>query len=94
MNFKPLYDKVVLQELEGNSISEGGIHMPTDTRDIREAKVLAVGPGAKNPDGSLSDLTVKSGDTVLYRKNSGYTCTVGGEDVRVVCEMEILGIVA
>ncbi|MEA9356571.1 co-chaperone GroES [Bacteriovorax sp. PP10] len=93
MQLKPLQDRVVIQRLDEETKTAGGIIIPdSHTEKPSQGKILAVGTGYRLTDGSLRSLDVKVGDTVLFGKYSGTTVKVEGKDVLVMKEDEILGI--
>lgn len=93
MQLKPLQDRVVIQRLDEETKTAGGIIIPdSHTEKPSQGKILAVGTGYRLTDGSLRNLDVKVGDTVLFGKYSGTTVKVDGKDVLVMKEDEILGI--
>ncbi|MBI1777576.1 MAG: co-chaperone GroES [Proteobacteria bacterium] len=94
MKIKPLHDRVVIKPAEGESKTRGGIIIPDTAKEKPvEGKVIAVGPGARDTNGRLVPPGVKTGDTVLYGKWSGTEVKVGGEDLVIMKESDIMGIV-
>jgi chaperonin GroES len=95
MKFRPLHDRVLLRRIEQNEKTAGGIIIPDTAKEKpMEAEVLAVGPGAYNEDGDgRMALDVKAGDRVLISKWSGTEITVDGEELLVVKESDIMGII-
>jgi len=95
MSFRPLHDRVVLRRLEGEEKTKGGIIIPDTAKEKpQEGEVVAVGPGARDESGKLQPLDVKVGNRVLFGKWSGTEVKIGGEDVLILKESDILGIVA
>ncbi len=95
MQLKPLHDRVVVQRLEEETKSAGGIIIPDNHAEKpAQGKILAVGTGYKLADGSVRALDVKVGDVVLFGKYSGQTVKVAGSEVLVMKEEEILGVLA
>nr|WP_294501749.1 co-chaperone GroES [uncultured Rhodopila sp.] len=93
-NFRPLHDRVVLRRLTAEEKTAGGIIIPgTAQEKPTEAEVVAVGPGARNEQGQIVPLEVKAGDTVLFGKWSGTEVKLGGEELLIVKESDILGII-
>nr|WP_294554520.1 co-chaperone GroES [uncultured Rhodopila sp.] len=93
-NFRPLHDRVVLRRLTAEEKTAGGIIIPgTAQEKPTEAEVVAVGPGARNEQGQVVPLEVKAGDTVLFGKWSGTEVKLGGEELLIVKESDILGII-
>ncbi len=94
MSLKPLHDRVVVKPLEQENKTKGGIIIPDTAKEKpMEGKVLAVGAGARGEDGRLIKPDVKKGDRVLFGKWSGTEIKVDGEDVLVMKESDILGII-
>ena len=94
MSLKPLHDRVVVKPLEQETKTKGGIIIPDTAKEKpMEGKVLAVGAGARGEDGRLIKPDVKKGDRVLFGKWSGTEIKVAGEDVLVMKETDILGII-
>ena len=93
MQLRPLQDRVVVQRLDEETKTAGGIIIPDNhTEKPSQGKVLAVGTGYRNTDGSVRNLDVKIGDTVLFGKYSGTEVKVEGKPVLIMKEDEILGI--
>ena len=94
MGFRPLHDRVVVKPLEGEEKTKGGIIIPDTAKEKpMEGKVIAVGPGARAEDGQLVKPDVKKGDRVLYGKWSGTEVKVDGEDLLIMKESDIMGII-
>ncbi len=94
MKFRPLHDRVLLRRIEQDEKTSGGIIIPDSAKEKpMEAQVLATGPGAFNEDGERIPLDVKSGDRVLISKWAGTEVTVDGEELLVVKESDIMGII-
>ena len=95
MAFKPLQDRVLIKPLKAEQKSPGGIIIPDTVQEKpMEGKVLAVGPGARDESGMLQPLAVKVGDRVLYGKWSGTEIKMDGDDLMIMKESDILGVVA
>ncbi len=95
MAFRPLHDRVVVRPLDAEEKTSGGIIIPgTAQEKPQEGKVVAVGPGARREDGSIAKLDVKVGDRVLYGKWSGTEIKIKGEELMIMKESDILGIVS
>lgn len=94
MKFRPLHDRVLLRRIEQNEKTAGGIIIPDSAKEKpMEAEVLAVGPGAPNEGGDKrTALDVKEGDVVLISKWAGTEITMDGEDLLVVKESDIMGV--
>ena len=94
MKFRPLHDRVVVRRLDSDEKTAGGIIIPDSAKEKpMEGKVVAVGPGARNEKGDLIKLDVKAGDTVLFGKWSGTEVKIDGEDLLIMKESDIMGIV-
>lgn len=95
MAFRPLHDRVVVRPLDAEEKTAGGIIIPgTAQEKPQEGKVVAVGPGARREDGTIAKLDVKIGDRVLYGKWSGTEIKIKGEELMIMKESDILGIVS
>jgi len=93
MKFRPLHDRVVVEPLEAEEKTAGGIIIPDTAKEKpMQGKVVAVGSGSRDETGKLVALDVKKGDTVLYGKWSGTEVKVGGKDVLIMRESDILGV--
>ena len=94
MHFRPLHDRVVVRRLEQEAKTSGGIIIPDTAKEKpQEGEVVAVGPGARGEDGKLHPLDVKAGDRVLFGKWSGTEVKLDGEDLIIMKEADIMGIV-
>jgi len=95
MAFRPLHDRVVVKRLEGEEKTKGGIIIPDSAKEKpQEGKIVAVGPGARDESGKLVPLDVKAGDRVLFGKWSGSEVKIDGEDLLIMKESDVLGVVA
>ena len=95
MNFRPLQDRVVVKRVEEESKTAGGIIIPDTAKEKpSEGEVVAVGPGARDDKGELIALEVKTGDRILFGKWSGTEITVDGEELLIMKESDIMGILA
>jgi chaperonin GroES len=95
MKFRPLHDRVVLRRIEGEEKTKGGIIIPDTVKEKpQEGEVVAVGPGARDEAGKINALEVKAGDRVLFGKWSGTEVKIDGQDLLIMKESDILGIVA
>jgi chaperonin GroES len=93
MKFRPLHDRVVIRRIEGDTKSAGGIIIPDTAKEKpQEGEVVAVGPGARDDSGKVVALDVKTGDRVLFGKWSGTEVKISGEDLIIMKESDILGI--
>ena len=94
MAFRPLHDRVVVKRLEGEEKTKGGIIIPDTVKEKpQEGKIIAVGPGGRDETGKLTPLDVKAGDRILFGKWSGTEVKIDGEDLLIMKESDILGIV-
>lgn len=95
MKFRPLHDRVLVRRIEADEKTSGGIIIPDTAKEKpQEGEVVAAGAGAKNEDGKVSPLDVKTGDRILFGKWSGTEVKLDGEDLLIMKESDILGIVA
>src|SRR5512138_2411104 len=93
MAFRPLHDRVVVRRIEAEEKSAGGIIIPDTAKEKpMEGEVIAVGPGARDESGKIQPLDVKSGDRVLFGKWSGTEVKLDGEDLLIMKESDILGV--
>ena len=94
MRMRPLQDRVLIRRIEGEAKTSGGIIIPDTVREKpMEGEVVAVGPGARDPSGVLHALEVKAGDRVLFGKWSGSEIKLEGEDLMIMKESDIMGVV-
>ena len=94
MKFKPLHDRVLVKRVEQDAKSAGGIIIPDTVQEKpMEGKVIAAGSGARNEDGKVTPLDVKAGDKVLFGKFSGTEVTIDGDELIIMKESDILGII-
>ena len=94
MAFRPLHDRVVLRRLEGEEKTKGGILIPDTAKEKpQEGEIVAVGPGARDEAGNLVPLDVKAGDRVLFGKWSGTEVKIDGQDLLIMKESDILGVI-
>ena len=94
MNFRPLHDRVVVRRIEEEEKTSGGIIIPDTAKEKPiQGEVVAVGPGSRNEKGDLKPLDVKTGDYVLFANWSGTEIKINGEDLLVMKESDILGVV-
>ena len=93
MKFRPLLDRVVVKRVEQDTKTTGGIIIPDTVQEKpMQGEVVAVGPGARDDGGKVVPLDVKSGDRVLFGKWSGSEVKLDGEDLLIIKESDILGI--
>ncbi len=93
MNFRPLHDRVLVRRVEAEEKTAGGIIIPDTAKEKpQEGEVIAVGSGARNEQGEITPLEVKAGDRILFGKWSGTEVRVNGEDLLIMKESDILGV--
>ncbi|MBX9862055.1 MAG: co-chaperone GroES [Hyphomicrobium sp.] len=93
MKFRPLHDRVVVKRLEEDTKTAGGIIIPDTAKEKpQQGEVVAVGPGARDEQGKVVALDVKPGDRVLFGKWSGTEVKIDGEDLLIMKESDILGV--
>jgi chaperonin GroES len=94
MSFRPLHDRVVVRRVEQEEKSAGGIIIPDTAKEKpMQGEIVAAGPGARNEQGAIVALDVKAGDRVLFGKWSGTEVKLDGEDLIIMKESDVLGIV-
>ncbi len=94
MNFRPLHDRVLVKRIEAEEKTAGGIIIPDTAKEKpQEGEVVAAGTGLKSEDGKITPLDVKAGDRILFGKWSGTEVKVDGQDLLIMKESDILGIV-
>ena len=94
MKFRPLHDRVLVRRIEGVEKTAGGIIIPDTAKEKpQEGEVIAAGAGVKNEDGKLTPLDVKAGDRILFGKWSGTEVKLDGEDLLIMKESDIMGVV-
>jgi len=94
MNFRPLHDRVLVRRIEADEKTAGGIIIPDTAKEKpQEGEVVAAGTGARNESGEVHPLEVKAGDRILFGKWSGTEVKVDGEELIIMKESDILGIV-
>ena len=95
MGFRPLHDSVVVKRLDSESKTAGGIIIPDTAKEKpMEGKVMSVGPGARDDNGRITPLDVKTGDTVLFGKWSGTEVKIDGNDLLIMKESDIMGVIS
>ena len=93
MKFRPLHDRVVVRRIEAEEKSAGGIIIPDTAKEKpQQGEVLAVGPGTRDENGKITPLDVKPGDTVLFGKWSGTEVKIDGEELLIMKESDIMGV--
>src|SRR5687767_3696186 len=94
MRFRPLHDRVVIRRIEGEEKTKGGIIIPDTAKEKpQEGEVIAVGPGSRDEAGKLLPIDLKAGDRVLFGKWSGTEVKIDGEDLLIMKESDIMGVV-
>ena len=94
MKFRPLHDRVVVRRIDAEEKTKGGIIIPDNAKEKpQEGEVIAAGPGARDESGKLQPLDVKAGDRVLFGKWSGTEVRIDGEDLLIMKESDIMGVV-
>ena len=95
INFRPLHDRVVIRRIEAEAKTKGGIIIPDTAKEKpQEGEVVAVGTGIRDESGNLVALDVKPGDRILFGKWSGTEVRLNGEDLLIMKESDIMGIIA
>jgi chaperonin GroES len=95
LKFRPLHDRVVVKRIEAEEKSKGGIIIPDTAKEKpQEGQVVAVGPGGRDESGKLIAMDVKAGDRVLFGKWSGTEVKLDGEDLLIMKESDIMGVIA
>ena len=95
MKFRPLHDRVLVESLESEEKTAGGIIIPDTAKEKpQEGKVVAVGPGAKSEDGKITPMDVKVGDQILFGKRSGTEVKIDGKEYSIMKESDIMGVIA
>jgi chaperonin GroES len=94
MRFRPLHDRIVVRRLEQEDRSAGGIIIPETAQEKpMQGEVVAVGAGNRSEDGKLTPLDVEAGERILFGKNSGTEVKVDGEDLLIMRETDVMGII-
>jgi chaperonin GroES len=94
MKFRPLHDRIVIRRIEGEEKTKGGIIIPDTAKEKpQEGEVIAVGPGARDESGKLVPLDLKAGDRVLFGKWSGSEVKIDGEDLLIMKESDVVGVI-
>eukprot|EP01035_Chromulina_nebulosa_P035680 gene35680-47972_t len=95
INFRPLHDRVVVRRVESEEKTKGGIIIPDTAKEKpQEGEVVAVGTGIRDDKGTLIALDVKAGDRILFGKWSGTEVKLNGEDLLIMKESDIMGVIA
>ena len=94
MKFRPLHDRVVIRRIEGEEKTKGGIIIPDTAQEKpMQGEVIAVGPGGRDESGKLVPIDLKPGDTVLFGKWSGTEVKIEGEELLIMKESDIMGVI-
>jgi len=94
MKFRPLHDRVAIRRIKEDTKSKGGILIPETAREKPvEGEVVAVGPGRRDESGKLIPIDVRAGETILFGKWSGTEVKIDGEDILIIQESDIMGVV-
>jgi len=94
MALKPLHDRVLVRRMEGDEKTSGGLIIPDSAKEKpSEGEVVACGEGARKDSGELIEMAVKTGDTILFGKWSGTEVTLDGEELLIMKESDIMGII-
>ena len=94
MNFRPLHDRILVRRIEADEKTAGGIIIPDTAKEKpSQGEVISVGPGGRDESGKLIPIDIKAGDRVLFGKWSGTEVKIDGEDLLIMKESDILGIV-
>ena len=95
MKFRPLHDRVLVESLDSEEKTAGGIIIPDTAKEKpQEGKVIAVGPGSKSEDGKITPMDVKVGDHILFGKWSGTEVKIDGKEYSIMKESDIMGVIA
>jgi len=94
MKFRPLHDRVLVRRVEAEEKTKGGIIIPDTAKEKpQEGEVIAVGPGARDDSGKLIPIDIKAGDRILFGKWSGTEIKIEGEDLIIMKESDVMGVV-
>jgi len=94
MKFRPLHDRIVIRRIEGEDKTKGGIIIPDTAKEKpQEGEVVAVGPGARDEAGKLVPIDVRAGDRVLFGKWSGSEVKIDGEELLIMKESDVMGVI-
>jgi chaperonin GroES len=95
MAFTPLHDRVVVRRTEGDEKTAGGLIIPDSAKEKpAEGEIISIGAGARDEDGKRVEMDVKAGDKILFGKWSGTEITLDGEELLIMKESDIMGIIA
>jgi chaperonin GroES len=94
MKFRPLHDRVVVKRIDAEEKSKGGIIIPDTAKEKpSQGEIIAVGPGGRDENGKLIPIDLKAGDTVLFGKWSGTEVKIDGEDLLIMKESDVMGVI-
>ena len=95
LKFRPLHDRVVVKRIEADEKTKGGIIIPDTAKEKpQKGEIVAVGPGGRDENGKLISIDVKTGDRVLFGKWSGTEVKIDGDELLIMKESDIMGVVA
>jgi chaperonin GroES len=95
LKFRPLHDRVVVKRIDAEEKTKGGIIIPDTAKEKpQEGEIVAVGPGGRDENGKLITIDLKSGDRVLFGKWSGTEVKIDGEELLIMKESDIMGVIA
>jgi chaperonin GroES len=95
LKFRPLHDRVVVKRIDAEAKTKGGIIIPDTAKEKpQEGEVLAVGPGGRDENGKLIPIDIKAGDRVLFGKWSGTEIKLDGDELLIMKESDIMGVIA
>ena len=93
MTFRPLHDRILIRRIEAQAKTEGGIIIPDTAQEKpQEGEVIAIGTGTRTEDGTITPLDVKPGDRILFGKWSGSEVRIAGEDLIIMKQSDVLGV--
>ena len=94
MKFRPLYDRILVERVESEEVTKGGIILPDTAKEKpQQGKIIAVGSGKRTEDGKIIPLELKAGDTILFGKYSGSEIKIEGIEYLIMKEDDVLGLV-
>ena len=94
MKFRPLHDRVLVKRIEAEARTKGGIIIPDTAKEKpQEGEVIAVGPGGRDESGKLIPIDIKAGDRILFGKWSGTEIKVDGQDLLIMKESDVMGVI-
>lgn len=94
MKFRPLYDRILVERVESEEVTKGGIILPDSAKEKpQQGKIIAVGQGRRTEDGKVIPLELKAGDTILFGKYSGSEIKIEGNEYLIMKEDDVLGLV-